>query len=141
MLQKTTRKFNVYHGEKIDNILKNYIVLQQNGYFFSVKLAPQVNFFLLPKFTSTKLVTRPRDCFRCFYCFGVNCSFFLEEGGRDEKIRVTISVLKLPDEVTMFLLGHRFFIFCFTDFFRNKLVSEDEIKIKIKFIWTIFQLN
>ena len=25
-----------------------------------------------------------------------------------------------------------FFIFCFTDFFRNKLVSEDEIKIKIK---------
>ena len=33
------------------------------------------------------------------------------------------------------------FIFCFTDFFRNKLVSEDEIKIKLKFIWTIFQLN
>ena len=27
-----------------------------------------------------------------------------------------------------------FFIFCFTDFFRNKLGSEDEIKIKIKFI-------
>ena len=38
-------------------------------------------------------------------------------------------------------LGHRFFILCFTDFFRNKLVSEDEIKIKIKFIRTIFQLN
>ena len=36
-------------------------------------------------------------------------------------------------------LGHRFFIFCFTDFFRNKLVSEDEIKIKIKFIRTIFK--
>ena len=34
-----------------------------------------------------------------------------------------------------------FFIFCFTDFFRNNLVSEDEIKIKIKFIRTIFQLN
>ena len=32
-----------------------------------------------------------------------------------------------------------FFIFCFTDFFRNKLLSEDEIKIK--FIQTIFQLN
>ena len=32
-----------------------------------------------------------------------------------------------------------FFIFCFTDFFRNKLGSEDEIKIK--FIRTIFQLN
>ena len=30
--------------------------------------------------------------------------------------------------------------FLFTDFFRNKLGSEDEIKIKIKFIWTIFQL-
>ena len=25
-----------------------------------------------------------------------------------------------------------FFIFCFTEFFRNKLGSEDEIKIKIK---------
>ena len=34
-----------------------------------------------------------------------------------------------------------FFIFYFTDIFRNKLVSEDEIKIKIKFIRTIFQLN
>ena len=34
-----------------------------------------------------------------------------------------------------------FFIFCFTDFFRNKLAAEDEIKIKIKFIRTIFQLN
>ena len=34
-----------------------------------------------------------------------------------------------------------FFIFCFTDFFHNKLVSEDEIKMKIKFIRTIFQLN
>ena len=34
-----------------------------------------------------------------------------------------------------------FFIFCFTDFFFNKLWSEDEIKIKIKFIRTIFQLN
>ena len=32
-----------------------------------------------------------------------------------------------------------FFIFCFTDFFRNKLGSEDETKIK--FIRTIFQLN
>ena len=30
-----------------------------------------------------------------------------------------------------------FFIFCFTDFFRNK----DEIKIKIKVIQIIFQLN
>ena len=30
---------------------------------------------------------------------------------------------------------------CFTDCFRIKLESEDEIKIKIKFIWTIFQLN
>ena len=39
----------------------------------------------------------------------------------------------------MGMLGHRFLIFCFTDFFRNKLVSEDEIKIK--FIRTIFQLN
>ena len=29
-----------------------------------------------------------------------------------------------------FHLGHHFFIFCFTDFFRNKLGSEDEIKIK-----------
>ena len=34
-----------------------------------------------------------------------------------------------------------FFLFFFTDFFCNKLVSEDEIKIKIKFIRTIFQLN
>ena len=32
-----------------------------------------------------------------------------------------------------------FFIFCFTDFFRNKLGAEDEIKIK--FVRTIFQLN
>ena len=39
------------------------------------------------------------------------------------------------------MFQHRFFIFCFTDFFRNKLVSEDELKIKIKFIQTIFQLN
>ena len=38
-------------------------------------------------------------------------------------------------------LGHRFLIFCFTEFFRNKLRSEDEIKIKIKFLWTIFQFN
>ena len=29
-------------------------------------------------------------------------------------------------------LGHRFFIFCFTDFFFNKLRSEDEIKIKTR---------
>ena len=28
-------------------------------------------------------------------------------------------------------LGHRFFIFCFTDFFCNKLVSEDAIKINV----------
>ena len=41
----------------------------------------------------------------------------------------------------MYDLGHRFFIFCFADVFRNRLVSEDEIKIKIKFIQTIFQLN
>ena len=27
--------------------------------------------------------------------------------------------------------GHNFFIFCFTDFFRNKLGPEDEIKNKI----------
>ena len=33
-----------------------------------------------------------------------------------------------------------YFLFC-RFFFRNKLVSEDKIKIKIKFIWTIFQLN
>ena len=32
-------------------------------------------------------------------------------------------------------------LFYFTDFFRNKLGVEDEIKIKIKFIQTIFQLN
>ena len=32
-----------------------------------------------------------------------------------------------------------FLIFCFTDFFRNKLASEDEIRIKI--IRTIFQLK
>ena len=39
-------------------------------------------------------------------------------------------------------LGHRFFVFfCFTIFFCNKLGSEDEIKIRIKFIRTIFQLN
>ena len=36
-------------------------------------------------------------------------------------------------------LGHCFFIFCFADFFHNKLGSEDEIKMK--FIQTIFQLN
>ena len=34
-----------------------------------------------------------------------------------------------------------FFIFCFTNFFHNKLGSEEGIKIKIKFIQTIFQLN
>ena len=39
------------------------------------------------------------------------------------------------------ILGHRFFIFGLQVFFRNKLVSEDEINIKIKFIRTIFQLN
>ena len=38
-------------------------------------------------------------------------------------------------------LGHRFFIFCFTNFFRSKLGSDDEIKIKLKFNRTIFQLN
>ena len=38
-------------------------------------------------------------------------------------------------------LGQFFFIFCFTHFFSNKLGLEDEIKIKIKFIRTIFQLN
>ena len=32
-------------------------------------------------------------------------------------------------------------LFYFTDIFRNKLGSEDEIKIKIKFIRTFFQLN
>ena len=34
-----------------------------------------------------------------------------------------------------------FFTFCFTDFFRNKLGSEEEMTIKIKFIQTIFQMN
>ena len=34
-----------------------------------------------------------------------------------------------------------FFFFCFTDFFRNKLVSEDEIKIKIKFNWKMVRMN
>ena len=34
-----------------------------------------------------------------------------------------------------------FFIFCFNDFFCNKLGWKDEIKIKLKFIRTIFQLN
>ena len=38
-------------------------------------------------------------------------------------------------------LGHRFFIFCFTDFFRNKLVSEDEIKIKVVFPSILIQLE
>ena len=38
-------------------------------------------------------------------------------------------------------LGHRFFIFCFTDFLSNRLVSEDEIKKIIKTIRIIFQLN
>ena len=38
-------------------------------------------------------------------------------------------------------IGPTLVIFCFTDFFCNKLVSEDEIKIKIKFIRTIFLLN
>ena len=38
-------------------------------------------------------------------------------------------------------LGHHFFIFCFTDFFCNKFGLEDDIRIKIKFIRTIFQLN
>ena len=43
--------------------------------------------------------------------------------------------------VQIISLGHHFFIFCFTIFFRNKLGLEDEIKIKIKFIQTTFQLN
>ena len=38
-------------------------------------------------------------------------------------------------------LGHRFFIFCFTDFFRNKLGSKDETKIEIKFIQTYFSIE
>ena len=41
-------------------------------------------------------------------------------------------------------LGHCFFFLLFfvlPIFFRNNLGSEDEIKIKIKFIRTIFQLN
>ena len=37
--------------------------------------------------------------------------------------------------------GHRFLFFVLPIFFRNKLGSEDELKIKIKFIRTIFQLN
>ena len=44
-------------------------------------------------------------------------------------------------EDLFYMLRPSFLIFCFTDFFRKKLVSEDEIKIKIKFIRTIFQLN
>ena len=36
-------------------------------------------------------------------------------------------------------LCHRFFIFCFIDFFRNKLRLEDEIKIK--FIRVSFDFN
>ena len=39
------------------------------------------------------------------------------------------------------LLGLLFFYFLFYRFFRNNLGSEDKIKIKIKFILTIFQLN
>ena len=34
-----------------------------------------------------------------------------------------------------------FFLFFVLQFFCNKLVSEDEMKIRIKFIRTIFQLN
>ena len=33
------------------------------------------------------------------------------------------------------------FYFLYTDFFGNKLGSEEEIKMKIKFIRTIFQVN
>ena len=39
------------------------------------------------------------------------------------------------------IIRPEFFYFLFYRFFRNKLGSEDEIKIKIKFIRTIFQLN
>ena len=52
-----------------------------------------------------------------------------------------IEILKSNMRSKSTYLGQSFFIFCFTDFFRNKLGSEDEIKIKIKFILTIFQLN
>ena len=38
-------------------------------------------------------------------------------------------------------LGQSFFLFCFTDFFRNKLVSEDEIKIKTVFPSILIQLE
>ena len=38
-------------------------------------------------------------------------------------------------------LRPEFFYLLFYRFFGNKLGAEDEIKIKIKFIWTIFQLN
>ena len=50
-----------------------------------------------------------------------------------------VFVLKQKCKVNM--LRPSFFIFCFTDFLGKKLGSEDEMKINIKFIRTIFQLN
>ena len=43
------------------------------------------------------------------------------------------------DDHIIYVLGHHFFIFCFPNSFCNKLGSE--VKIKIKYIQTIFQLN
>ena len=70
------------------------------------------------------------------------------QGGGDSilaKWNYSGSQIELEDETDTLLenggLSQSFFIFCFTDFFGNKLVSEDEIKIKIEFIRTIFQLN
>ena len=41
--------------------------------------------------------------------------------------------------IVFFFVVFFLFVFCFNDFFRNKLASEDIIKLKIKFIRTIFQ--
>ena len=56
------------------------------------------------------------------------CGYSLEVPGNLLLISThNIYVLMRTDKKSS--LGHRFFIFCFTDFFHNKLVSEDEIVV------------
>ena len=75
----------------------------------------------------------------------VSCSYPAERSFTYASINDYLSIITkyLTCEFVIWQLHVRpsFFYFLFYRFFRNKLVSEDEIEIKIKFIRTIFPIE
>ena len=56
----------------------------------------------------------------------------------NSELNITVNPIDQEVEVNVVMIRPEFFYLLFYSFFCNKLGSEDEIKIKIKFIRTIF---